>query len=542
MSSHHAVSLPLRDLPVLTTFDTGADTHEPLPLPTFRNMARNNRASIVDRARQSAQPQPLVLANPLLNFDGVAVGGDGVVPSVAPPDTNGAVGLTQYVETVNVAYAVYNKADGSLAAGPTATKSLWTGFGGDCETRNDGDAVVLYDQLADRWIITQLSVGPYFTGVGNFLQCMAVSTSGDATSTYNLYAFDFGPDDFNDYGKFSVWPDGIYGNFNIFNRTGTAFKYGKECAFDRAAMEAGSADAAMVCFNTPQDAGFLPANLDGFRLPPDGAPNPFVEIWDVGPQSSLAIWPLHADFVTPDNSTFGPPVILPVAPFTIPRSGVPQLGTTTRLDTLGDRLMFRLAYRNFGDHESLVANHSVGDASQVSVRWYEIRNPNGAPVVFQQGTYAPDASFRWMGSIAMDKVGNIAMGYSASSSSIHPALRFTGRVPSDALGTMEDEAELFAGAGSQVSLSRWGDYSSLNVDPSDDCTFYYATEYIPTDGRFNWRTRIASFVFPSCPTVTTSASAQSVKAPGTALTWKPVLHRSTRSTGSAGPASGGRAK
>jgi hypothetical protein len=251
---------------------------------------------------------------------------------------------------------------------------------------------------------------------------------------------------------------------------------------------------------------------------------------------------LHADFVTPDNSTFGPPVILPVAPFTIPRSGVPQLGTTTRLDTLGDRLMFRLAYRNFGDHESLVANHSVGDASQVSVRWYEIRNPNGAPVVFQQGTYAPDASFRWMGSIAMDKVGNIAMGYSASSSSIHPALRFTGRVPSDALGTMEDEAELFAGAGSQVSLSRWGDYSSLNVDPSDDCTFYYATEYIPTDGRFNWRTRIASFVFPSCATVTTSASAQSVKAPGTALTWKPVLHRSTRSTGSAGPASGGRAK
>jgi hypothetical protein len=482
------------------------EDHAPLPLPPFRGIATNNQVPIQDPALQTGRGRPLVFANQILNFDGIVVNGGGG-GFLAPPDTNGMAGLTQYVQIVNLAYAVYDKSSGNLIAGPTLIRSLWSGFGGDCETRNDGDPIVLYDRMADRFLITQFTIGPYRTGDGTFMQCVAVSTTGDATGTYNLYAFDFGNDDFIDYPKFGSWPDAYYANFNTFNRTTTAFKYGKECAFDRAAILNGDPVARAVCFNTPEDAGFLESDFDGTAPPPAGAPNPFVEIWDVGLNSSLAIWPFHVDFDNPDNSSFGPPTILPVDAFTLPpfRAAVPQSDTTQRLDSLGDRMMFRLAYRNFGDHESLVVTHSVGNASQIGVRWYEIQDPNGSPFVYQDGTFAPDASFRWMGSIAMDSVGNMAMGYSVSDAASHPSISFTGRLSTDDLGRMEDEAGIFSGNGSQtLPLSRWGDYSAMVIDPSDDCTFWYTTEYIPQDGTFNWNTRIASFVFPTCSAPRTS--------------------------------------
>src|SRR6266852_612044 len=178
---------------------------------------------------------------------------------------------------------------------------------------------------------------------------------------------------------------------------------------------------------------------------------------------------------------------------------IPQQGTTQQLDSLGDRLMFRLAYRNFGSHESLVASHSVASGSSTGVRWYEIQSPNATPTIFQSGTFAPDSKSRWMPSIAMDKAGDIALGYSISSSNMFPSIVYTGRLPGDALGTMESETTIFAGLGSQTSgLSRWGDYTSMSVDPSNDCTFWYANEYLPASGSFNWNTRLASFTFPSC--------------------------------------------
>src|SRR5205823_14486866 len=199
---------------------------------------------------------------------------------------------------------------------------------------------------------------------------------------------------------------------------------------------------------------------------------------------------------------------IPVAAFNAACSGggtcIPQPNTSQRLDSLGDRLMYRLAYRNFGDHESVMVNHSVAvsgkrHSSVTGVRWYELRNPNGTPTVFQQGTYSPDATSRWMGSIAMDKVGDIALGYSASSSSVFPSVRYTGRTASDALGTMQAENIIKAGGGSQLpNLSRWGDYSAMTVDPADDCTFWYTNEYLKASGTFNWSTMIASFKFPGC--------------------------------------------
>jgi hypothetical protein len=252
--------------------------------------------------------------------------------------------------------------------------------------------------------------------------------------------------------------------------------------------------------------GLLPSDLDGSIAPPLGSPNPFLNFGT----NRLNLWKFHVDWANAANSTFTGPTAISVAAFTPACSGggtcIPQPNTRQKLDSLADRLMYRLAYRHFADgHESLVVNHSVAIGSNkhnqvTSVRWYELRDPNGTPTVFQQGTLgASDGIHRWMGSIAMDKVGNIALGYSASSSGVFPSIRYTGRVPTDPLGTMEAENLIQPGAGSQLpNLSRWGDYSAITVDPADDCTFWYTTEYLKNSGTFNWSTRIANFKFPSC--------------------------------------------
>jgi len=413
------------------------------------------------------------------------------------------VGAFQYVQWVNESFAVFDKSTGRIAAGfPKAGNTLWTGFGGPCEANNDGDPIAQYDKAAGRWVLTQFSVtNPSTNG---YLQCVAVSTTSDATGTYSRYAFSYGGSQFNDYPKLGVWPDGYYVTYNIFNN-GQTFAGSKVCSLDRAKMLIGAA-ATQVCFQTSTAyGGLLPADLDGANAPPPGAPE---YVMNFG-SNSLNLWKFHVDFATPGNSTFTGPTSVPVAAFTAACSGggacIPQSGTSQRLDSLADRLMYRLAYRHFADgHESLVVNHTVKvngtKRKEVDgVRWYELRSPATAPTVFQQGTYAPDATSRWMGSIAMDKLGDIAVGYSASSSTIHPGIRYTGRVPTDPRGTLQGENTILNGGGSQLAnLSRWGDYSSMTVDPADDCTFWYTTEYLKTNGTFNWSTQIASFKFPGC--------------------------------------------
>jgi hypothetical protein len=314
--------------------------------------------------------------------------------------------------------------------------------------------------------------------------------------------------------------------FNLFGSSG--FAGGMVCAYDRARMLAGL-PATQQCFNVGTGyGGLLPSDLDGSTRPPAGSPD-FILNYGT---NRLNLWKFHVDWSNSANTTLTGPTAISVASFTraCPTSGscVPQPGTTQQLDSLADRLMSRLAYRNFGDHESLVVNHSVGTGflglGASAVRWYEIRSPNGTPTVYQQGTYAPDSTYRWMGSIAMDTAGDIALGYSASSSSVRPSIRYTGRLAGDTLGTMgQGEVILQAGTGSQLpSLGRWGDYSSMTVDPSDDCTFWYANEYLKADGDWNWSTQISSFKFPSCTTttpvlttVTVSPASASVQTGGT---------------------------
>ena len=396
------------------------------------------------------------------------------------------------MQIVNSAFAIFNKS-GTVVYGPAATNTLWSGFGGGCETNNDGDATVVYDRQADRFVISQFSVSttPY-------LQCVAVSATSDPTGAYYRYSFQYAS--FPDYPKMGVWPDAYYETFNLFNANGTSYLGPEVCAYDRAKMLTGAA-ATQQCFTLSTTfGGLLPSNVDSATPPPAGSPNYIIDF----ATNALDLWRFHVDWTTPASSTLTLQPSIPVAPFAAACSGggscVPQAGTRLRLDSLADRLMYRLAYRNFGDHESLVVTHSVNAGSSVGVRWYEIRSPRTTPTVYQQGTYAPDSTYRWMSSIAKDGAGNIGLGFSTSSTSTHPGVHFTGHLTSDPLGVMgQGEGVLIDGAGSQSGgLTRWGDYASLTVDPVDDCTFWFTSEYIPAPGSFNWRTRIGTFKLAGC--------------------------------------------
>jgi len=485
---YHDTSIPVRDMAPVVPL--GSSQHVVIPL------RRRPGSPIVspepDAVIQDVRQGPLVGTTNKLNFDAIADR-----DFVAPPDTNASVGNTQVVETVNTSYQVFNKATGASVFGPVEISSIWSGFGGVCGNSGNSftDPVVLYDKAAGRWLITILASAD---GFASGVECIAASTSANATGAYHRYSFSFGTNNLNDYPKFGVWPDAYYGSYNMFSPT--TFLGAKVCAYPRAAMLAGS-PAKSVCFQrSVSDFGFLPSDLDGSIAPAAGEPNFFLEL---GTFTTLDLFKFHVNFATPSKSTFTGPTVLTVPSFTEACMGgvcIPQPGTTQQLDSLGDRLMFRLAYRKFTTHEALAMTHSVKTGAAASgVRWYEIRNPNTAPTVFQKGTITSGSTSLWMASIGMDKVGDIAVGFSESSSSLHPAIAYTGRVPTDTLGTMESIDVVFKGAGSQTGgLTRWGDYTSMAIDPSDDCTFWYANEYIPSNGSFNWHTRLNSFKFTGC--------------------------------------------
>ena len=470
--NRHDVGAPLRAIPAPKG---GGQT---IPMPLVRDAPVPSGAA--DPIVQAA-PGALLSVAPGLNFEGV-------VPTGAPPDPNGAVGATQFLEWVNTVFSVYDKSTGALELGPAAGRTFWNGFGGPCESNDRGDVIAQYDKAAARWVAMQL-VGGSPTAL-----CLAVSTTSDATGTYNRY--EFATPDFPDFPKLGVWTDAYYVSANTPAQS--------LCALDRAQMLVG-APASIQCFQiTGGFFNFLPADIDGSTLPPAGAPGIFLELGH--DSASLNLWKFHVDFASPASSTLTGPVNLPVAPFSQSTSScnlsgcVPQPGSTTLLELISG-LHYRLGYRNFGSHESLVVSQSVLVGSSAGMRWYEIRNPSSTPSVFQQGTYAPDANFRWMGSLAMDHAGDMAMGYSVSSSTVHPSIAYTGRVPTDPLGTMESENTIIVGPASQSSFSRWGDYTSMSVDPIDDCTFWYTNEYVKVPNAGD-NTRVASFKFPSCASPT----------------------------------------
>lgn len=498
--SRATVSGQLADLPSVTPAQAAQGVRvvpAPRPLPSKMSVGQHPRAA--DTALQTSAGSHLPI-QPETSFSGI--GFDGAIP----PDPNIAVGRNYIVQVVNSEVAVFDK-NGGIVAGPSSLSGLWAGLGGPCSTNNAGDPVVQYDALAadglndsgtGRWIITQLGSlsAPYW-------ECIAVSATSNPAGSYYLYAYRFGTT-LNDYPKFGIWPtsgnSAYLATYNLF-ANGQSFVGGDLCAYDRDAMLAGNPAPAEICEQTP-GGGFLPADLDGSVPPPSGAAGYFLNF---DTSSSLRLYQFTPDFNNPNLSTLRAATEIPVAHFSEACGGGTciQQPNRQRLDSLGDRLMYRLAYRNFGDYEALVVNHSVSAGSSVGVRWYELRSPTSTPgafTVYQQGTYAPDSAYRWMGSAAMDGAGDIALGYSVSSSSMYPSIAFTGRDPSMPMGTMGAETMLQAGAGAQTNFSRWGDYTSLRIDPSDDSTFWYTDEYYTTNKRNNnyaWSTAIKSFTIAS---------------------------------------------
>jgi hypothetical protein len=432
-----------------------------------------------------------------------------------PPDPNGDVGPNYYVQTVNTSVGIFDKSGNRVAAFSFNTLFSQAATGTPCDNSNQGDPVALYDPFGDRYIVTDFAWSSFSTGP--FYQCMAVSKTGDPVNGgWYFYAWQTESGaTLPDYPKLGVWPDGIYMSANVFASTGSeAFQNTQAWAFDRQAMEAGDPTAKGVTFVLPRLVGgttvfsLLPANARAVTgAPPAGSPNYFTSIWGA---YAIRTWKFHVDWTTPTNSTFTGPTNTSIATFNVGPSTVPERDGNP-LDTLSYRLMMQNQYTNIGGRESLWLTHTVGNGGSVAqVRWYELPVTGGTiGSVRQQSTWAPDALNRFMPSLAVDKSGDMAIGYSVTDAASYPAIRYSGRLAGDALSSLtQGETTLVQGQGFQCCMfsdgstnTRWGDYSAMTIDP-DGCTFWYTGEYYDahptTKAEDNWLTRIGSFQLPGC--------------------------------------------
>jgi len=510
--------------------------HEMNPV---RTIPKRNFGVSVDPVEQDGAA-PTVNYSILTNFIGVGIGFGGYQDCCAPPDTEMAVGDTQIIQWVNLDWTICNKST-SVCSATMPGNSLWAaGIPGTmCAQHNDGDPIAQFDRHADRWYMAQnVFVSPYAV-------CYAVSDTPDATGTWHVWQFPVPGAGFPDYPKWGTWAtsgvnNGYFQAWNNFGPGGSGFMGPKICAYDRAAILAHAASPTQICFQlTASEDSLLPGDMDsilGAPNTPAGTPQDDFYIGSTADvdNSHLSLYQFHADFTTPANSFVlgSPNTILQAVPTytgicggTFGGTCVPQGGTTNLLDTLGDRLMYRFAYWNDGINPSVppcatcappryqhwyVTNSVEASGGQGAVRWYEFHAPPSPGIAtltsttlttFQAGTYAPNSNWRWMASSAQDKAGNQLIGYSESSSSTHPAVYLAGRTLNDPIGlnNLESEILVVQGNGSQTGgLSRWGDYSAMRIDPVDNCTLWYTTEYIMANGSFNWSTQIASAKFSNC--------------------------------------------
>ena len=534
------VSMELRDLPQTTRHQPGQQnpSQEPQEIRPERGPEVQDQGYSGDGALQGASglvapanvttiPAPLLTFEGLSNQDNFNIFGG----RVNPPDPVGDVGPNHYVEMVNLVFGVYDKA-GNLLLGPVDTGSLWAGFAvPDC-TDPSGDPIVLYDQFVDRWLLSQFTTSGLDDPTRPFWNCVAISTTSDPTGSYYRYAFETANFQyFPDYPKYGVWTDSYVLTTREF---GPTVEYGIGVyALEKNKMVNGEPKARAVSFfvdgNQPGllplvGDGLLPADVDGKQKPKTDASIPIVGTQDDAGGygatfDALNVWQLSVKWRSTPIASFGLAAQLPVAAFDsifpcapTARDCLPQPGIANPsqyLDILSyrQRPTYRLAYRNFGTYEALVTNQSVEALPGTSgVRWYEIRRTGGSYSLYQQGTYAPaDGVHRWMGSIAQDRRGNTALGYSVVNGiDVFPGIRYTARLSGDPLGQMSlGEGTIINGTGVQLTTnSRWGDYTSMNVDPVDDCTFWYVNEYYTLEGQGSslagWQTRVGSFILPGC--------------------------------------------
>jgi hypothetical protein len=544
------VSPPLTELALIETPKTEKVPMEEPKLPAWRIPRSETPDPVVqvvpgsDMAADSGEKDALgaiEAAATGFNFDGIS----GLsTENGYPPDENGSVGNDQFVEMVNSHYQVWalnrTTRTATVVIAKARINTLFAGFGGACQTRNDGDPIVLYDKVANRWLLSQFTA----TAVnGTFFQCVAISTTPNAAGTYYRYAFAVPNGKFGDYPHYGVWSDAYYLMAHDFTPSGGSFSFdaGTFGAMDRTKMLAGDPTATYQVIRDPLEGGHMPADMDGFAPPPAGAPGIFTSVHSDG----MYLYRMKVDWANPANTTRTLQAIMPIAPATAPCGGaggqcIPQPNSVFTLDSLGDRLMFRLAYRNFIDHESLVVSHSVDPGVQgvvSGVRWYEFRisgQPNAVcstyPCTYQQGTIAdvPNGRSRWMSSIAQDGAGNMIVGYTATGTAepldAH-SIRYTGRAANHPLGSMTvPETIIQTGNRNVVSdptapvrLGRWGDYASTSIDPADDCTFWHVGEFYRqgqgTNTNFDWSTKVASVAFSPTQCQPTSCTTRPAAAP-----------------------------
>ena len=508
-----------------------------IPVKYFhRSSKAKGNPSERDPVIQSSSPVPGT-PSPTTGFEGI-----NNIDGYVPPDTVGAIGPSNYVQAVNVRVQVFNRFTGASQTSAALVSSLFAslGSGSLCASTDDGDVIVVYDQYADRWWVSQFANASSTTGP--FYMSIAVSKTSDPTGAYYAYCFQMPGNLFPDYPKVGVWGDAYYMSANQFNATGTAYEGAGVYAFDRRKMLAGDPSASFIYFNVGTiDAnvfGLQPSNADG-PLPPIGTPNYFVYLRGLSlgdPSNDLRIFQFHADFANTSLATFtersdSPVAVAAYTAFNPDTPGIPQSGTATNLDTLADRLMFRLQYRNFGTNESLVVNHTVtGGSGQAGVRYYQLTRslPGGSFGINEQATYAPDSLNRWMGSAAMNYQGDLAVGYNVSSGSTFPSIRYAARLNTDPHGGLfQGEATLVTGSGTQTGAYRWGDYSCMTIDPSDDSTFWYTQEYYAKTSQAGWQTRIGSFALPNSAPAPRASIQGTVTRVGSGIPLPNVVVRST---------------
>ena len=526
------LSQPLRDLPGLPAQvgpapepkETNRPRHETLYDSDGYQFGTRNEEIVDPLAASSLNPNGAETPAPLNDFPGMDQ-----TQGFYPPDTHGAVGPNHYIQVVNVKFRVFNK-NGTPADVERNTNVLWSTMGGACASDNDGDAIFLYDEAAGRWLLTQFAV------TSAEVVCLAISQTGDPLGSYYLYSLT--TQRFPDYFKFGVWPDPTYNAYYMTTNSGFANQY-DVYALDRANMLTGAAARPAKYFQNFPNL-FMPADLDGSALPPSGTGGLMYTILDgtdpyFNPSpgvDTLRLYEFKVDWNTPANSTFTQvasftptSVPVPLAAFNWTVCGfftsncLSQPGTTVKIDSASWWPMQRLVYRNFGTHESLYGTWTVdvtGTPDLAAPRWFELRRTGGTGgtwTIYQQGTYSPSGDHRWMGSIAADREGNVALGYSVlnATTTLYPSIRYTVRAAGDPLGTMQAEQTLHVGGGSQTgSAGRWGDYSAMNIDPTDDCTFWFTTEFIETTGAATWKTRNGTFKVPGCGGLAVPPTTQSV--------------------------------
>ncbi len=453
------------------------------------------------QAPASPSQPSAIMPRPLQDFPGVDFNSLG---TGFPPDTNGDVGPNHYVQAVNTGIGIFSKTGTQLAA--ISLNTLFQNAAPPCNANNNGDPVVLYDAQADRWIVsdfswTDIDNGPYY-------ECIAASKTGDPTGdwwVYTLRTDDASHTWLSDYPKLGVWPDGIYMSANMFdcssNCTSSPYMGARVWAISSTQLYSGAALTTVVFDTGSAYFSLLPSNFRG-PTPPLGTPNYFVAN-DLS-MSALDVFTFHVDWTNPAHSTFGLAAQVAEASYTSPPETVPTRNGNA-VDTLGDRLMMQNQYRDLNGAESLWLAHTADNPT--GIRWYQLNVTGGtiATTPVQQGTYAPaDGLNRWMPSLAVDKFGDMAVGYSAASASQYPDIRYAGRLVTDPPNILgQDEGILANGTGSPTNLcggatcQRWGDYAGMSVDPVDDCTFWFTTEYYPDSGS-DWQTRISSFRYPAC--------------------------------------------